>query len=146
MRSVILLVGVVAALVVTVAMFGVDEGEVVGLTTRDAAGATYETQVWIVDDGGTLFLRAGRTEARWLERIRANPAVEIHRGEGVKLYTAVPLDDDATRTRVNELMKAKYGDADRMIARFFDQRHSVPIRLDPREGEVSHVPGPPPHP
>jgi hypothetical protein len=135
MRTILLVTGLLTGLVVMVAVFGVDEGEVVNLTTVDADGALFDTQLWIVDIDGTGWLRAGRPVAHWLARVRAHPAVEVKRGESVGLYTAVPVDDATMRERVNRAMAEKYGTADRMTSRFLDPRRSVPIRLDPRAGD-----------
>jgi hypothetical protein len=140
MRAILLLVGLLVGLVVVVTTFGVDEGEVVNLTTVDANGARFETQVWIVEIDGVSWLRAGRPRAKWLARLRANPAVELERGEEVKLYTAIPVDDPSARDAVNRAMAEKYGDADRMVDRIFDRQHSVPIRLEARAGEPPAAP------
>ena len=44
------------------------------------AGGPHETRVWIVDDGGALWLRAGNPTSRWLLAIQRDPTVEVERG------------------------------------------------------------------
>lgn len=144
MRAILLAAAVLVAVVVVVVSFGVDEGEVVTLTTRDASGARFDTQLWIVEIDGAAWLRAGRPKAQWLGRLRANPKVEVKRGEEAALYTAVPVDEPAARERVNAAMAAKYGRADGLIDRVFDRGRSVPVRLDPREPDPGEpAPGTP---
>jgi hypothetical protein len=138
MKVLLLLAGLTVAAVVFVTAFGIDEGEVVNLSTVDARGAQFETQLWIIEQDGQLYLRAGRPAAHWLARLRAHPEVRIERGGTTHAYRAVPVDDPATREAVNRGMAEKYGQADRLIARIFDHSRSVPIRLEPlRPGEGS---------
>lgn len=83
MRIAIWIIGLLAlALVVVmgVSMLASESGEVVVLTTKDAAGGPHETRVWIVDDGGALWLRAGNPTSRWLLAIQRDPTVEVERG------------------------------------------------------------------
>ena len=57
-------IGVLIALaLVFVLSFAASElgGEVVTLTTLDAEGARHETSLWIVEDDGSLWLRAGNS-------------------------------------------------------------------------------------
>jgi hypothetical protein len=144
MKVLLVLAGLTVALVVFVTAFGIDEGEVVNLVTVDARGAQFETQLWIIEHDGALYLRAGRPAARWLARLRAHPEVKIERGGTTRAYRAVPLDDPATRAAVNRRMAEKYGQADRLIARIFDRSHTVPIRLEPldqgQHSDATHAP------
>lgn len=145
MRIALLATGVLAALVVLLSAFALDEGEVVTLTTTNAAGARFETSVWVVEDGGSLWLRSGRPDAQWLARLRARPEISIARHEERAAYRAVPLDDDGARSRVNAAMAEKYGAADRILARFVPLERSVPIRLDP-SAETPAAAAPTAHP
>jgi len=130
MKILLVLAGLTVALVVFVTAFGIDEGEVVNLSTVDAKGAQFETQLWIIEHDGQLYLRAGRPAARWLARLRAHPEVKIERGGTTASYRAVPVDDPATREAVNRRMAEKYGQADRLITRIFDRSQAVPVRLE----------------
>ncbi|HYB12197.1 MAG TPA: hypothetical protein VEG67_01930 [Myxococcota bacterium] len=131
MKVLLVLAGLTVALVVFVTAFGIDEGEVVNLSTVDSSGAQFETQLWIIEQGGQLYLRAGRPAARWLARLRAHPEVKIERAGTTQRYRAVPLEDPSTREAVNRGMAEKYGQADRLIGRIFDRDQTVPIRLEP---------------
>ncbi len=106
-------------------------GEIVTLHTAGPDGDV-ETRVWIVDDGGHAWLRAGMPDNTWLQRIDANPDVVVERrGEAIR-FRAVPVrDDPAIRDRIHELMREHYTWADRVVGQIRDGTKSVPIRLDP---------------
>jgi hypothetical protein len=109
-----------------------ESGEVVVLETHDAAGA-HATRVWVVDDGGFAWLRTGDAKATWLVRIRSNPEVAVTRGGERRDYRAVPVDDAATRDRINALTLDKYGLAEEILrALMMDPAGATPIRLEPR--------------
>jgi hypothetical protein len=133
MRALLLAVGIAVAAIV-IASNTQDEGEVVTLITRNGSAADYDTQLWIVDWNGQLYLRAGSPRAHWLERLRANPLVTLKRQGETLAFTALPKDDPETRAAVNDHMAAKYGYADRLWGHLGDRRRSVPILLEPRPG------------
>jgi hypothetical protein len=125
----------VFALALGLAAFGLsmvasESGEVVVLHTRDTSGADHETRVWVVDDGGQQWVRAGQPGSSWLVRIRANPSIEMERQGHRAAYTAVP--EVAERDRLNALFAEKYGWADAYIGALFGHGKATPIRLDPR--------------
>lgn len=127
-------------LLVLVALLGIgaleivaaESGEVVVLRTSDAAGATKETRLWIVEDGSHRWLRSGSPQAGWFVLLRQNPDVEIVRGEETLRVRAVP--EVGARERINGLMREKYGWADAYIGALFGRDDAIPIRLDPRQG------------
>jgi hypothetical protein len=125
-------VGAVIAILVVGSM-AVDEGEVVTLTTQDGGGATYDTQLWIVDIDGHQYLRSAAPDAGWLLRLRARPDVVLEREEEKLAYRAVPLDAGETAAAVNRAMAAKYGATDRFYSRLFPRERAVVVRLDPAE-------------
>jgi len=133
MRALLLAVGIAVAVIV-IASNSLDEGEVVTLVTKSDNGLAYDTQLWIVDWSGQLYLRVGSPHAHWLERLRANPQVTLKRGAETLAFTALPKDDSETREAVNDRMAAKYGYADRLWGYLGDRRRSVPILLEPRPG------------
>ena len=107
--------------------------EIVTLTTFEANGSAVETRLWVVEDDGVFWLRAGIPSSGWFLRIEQRPIVEVE-GVGRKgRYRAVPVRAPETRDRIHELMRAKYGFADRWISLVRDARGSVPVRLDPVE-------------
>jgi len=105
-------------------------GEVVTLRTADTVGVMHDTSVWVVDDGGRLWVRAGSPKAGWYERIQVKPEVELVRGGETRRYTAVPVE--GSRERINALMAERYGWADRLIGLVRSRDQAVAIRLDPR--------------
>lgn len=121
----------VVLLWVGAAIYASNSGEVVKLTTIDASGARQETPLWIVEHGGSSWLRAGSANAGWLARIRANPRIEIDRAGVTKAYrgTLVP---EAT-SEINAEMASKYGFSDRLVGLLLpgSRGTSMAVRLDP---------------
>jgi len=105
-------------------------GEVVVLRTHDGA-AERTTHVWIVDDGGFAYLRAGQPTNGWLLRIEANPDVVVERGGQTYHFIPVPMHEPVVPDRIHALMRDKYPLADRLISVIRDPNGSVPVRLDP---------------
>jgi hypothetical protein len=106
-------------------------GEVVTLVTFDTDGAGAETRLWVVDDGGSAWLRAGQPSASWLARIEAVPEVVVKRGASEERYRAVPVRGAEATARINEQMRARYGLWDRWISLIHDDDQCVAVRLDP---------------
>ena len=133
MRLVVRLIGVLLLLGVVFlgAVMSASElgGEVVVLRTYQEDGLARTTSLWIVEDRGQLWLRAGQPGSAWLARLQVNPDVELERGGRVTSYRAVPMP--LQRDRINQLMAEKYGWADRLIDLTRDGSVAVPVRLDP---------------
>ena len=104
-------------------------GEVVVLHTEDDVGLGYQTSLWVIDDRGQIWLRAGQPGADWLERLKARPRVQLERGGVTVDYNARVLETQ--RDRINRLMAEKYGWADQLIGMRRDDSGTMPIRLDP---------------
>lgn len=131
----VLAVVLAAAMALGIGIFGVSElgGEIGTLGTSTPDGDAH-TRIWVVDDSGHAWLRAGSPDNGWLLRIDANPDVTVEREGQVTRYRAVPVRDDPTlRDRIHELMRQKYTWADRIVSLMRDGSQSVPIRLDPVE-------------
>jgi hypothetical protein len=105
-------------------------GENVVLHTHDGA-AERTTHLWVVDDGGFAWLRAGVPSSGWLKRIDANPDVTVERAGQIGHFKAVPVREPVTRDRIHQLMREKYPFADRLISVIRDPNGSVPVRLEP---------------
>jgi hypothetical protein len=129
------LVWVVAAVLALLVVLGValwvasESGEVVVLRTRDAAGATRETRLWVVEHEGASWLRAGNADTGWYRRLLAEPEVVVERGGTARAYRAVPILE--ARDAINEQMQQKYGIADSFLSSFFRRPAKIPVRLDP---------------
>jgi len=131
----ILAVLLAVALALGVGIMGASElgGEIVTLSTSGPDGDS-ETRIWVVDDLGHAWLRAGSPGNGWLQRIDANPDVTVERAGQTTRFRAVPVrDDPGIRDRIHELMRQKYTWADQIVSLMRDGSGSVPIRLDPVE-------------
>ena len=106
-------------------------GEVAVLTTRDAAGKPHSTRVWVVDDGGFTWLRAGQSGSQWLKRLEAEPRVQLERGGSLSNFRATPVRQADARDRLNAQLAAKYGWADSLIGLTHDGGESIAVRLEP---------------
>jgi hypothetical protein len=105
-------------------------GEVIILHTQTANGEK-RTRLWVVDDAGFAWVRAGMSGSSWLARIDQNPIVLIERGGRLLRYRAVPVRQPQIRDRIHALMREKYGLADRLVSVLRDPTQSVPVRLEP---------------
>lgn len=128
MRTLIFLValagaGLAAALVMASEM----GGEVVEVTTSDDRGIEYQTSLWVVEDQGSEWLRAGSRESAWYQRLVAYPDIRMQRNGQLFPYRAIP-EPDAT-SRINALMARDYGWADQVVGLLRDESKSVAIRL-----------------
>jgi hypothetical protein len=104
--------------------------EVVVLRTADAQGIEHETKLWIVEHEGRPWLRGARARLGWLERLRANPRVEIVRDGVATRYRAVIVETPEARREIDAAMEAKYGWLDRWYG-LIGHDAPIPIRLDP---------------
>jgi len=102
--------------------------EVIVLRTQEADGGWIETRLWIVDEGGVSWLHGG--DSRWVRNLKARPIVEVDRAGETHRYRAQAVP--GPHPRLHELLRAKYGIADRWV-RFVgpDNESTTPIRLDP---------------
>lgn len=133
MRFVMRSLGLLATLlflVVALELIASESGEVVIVTTTDASNQQHETRLWVVDEGGKQWVRAGNPQSDWLLQIQQNPAVEVERDGTRAAYSAVP--NPALRDQLNPLFAEKYGWADAYIGMLFGRDDATPIRLDPR--------------
>jgi hypothetical protein len=104
-------------------------GEVVKLTTSGDGGRAFETSLWIVEDHGQLWLRAGQPESAWFLRLQQDPMVRMSRDGKSQQYRAVVVEKQ--RARINRLMAEQYGWADQLIGLVRDSDTTSAIRLDP---------------
>ena len=93
-------------------------------------GDHYQTQLWVIEAEGELYLRAHYPGAKWLRRIRHQPEVELSRGDTRDRFLARPLDDPELRRAVNRAMAAKYGLANRLASSVWSPEKSIPVHLD----------------
>jgi hypothetical protein len=125
----------VAVIVVLAAlqMFASEVGEVVVITTHDAAGAPHRTRVWVVDHDGAQWIRAGSNRSAWFARLEVQPTLELERGTTTGVYRAVVVPE--ATAAVNALMAKKYGWADWYVGTLFSRDHAVVMRLEPQDSD-----------
>ena len=102
--------------------------EVIVLRTEKPDGGWRVTRLWIVDDGGFAWLHGSAT-SDWMLNLKARPIVEIERAGETHRYHATPVP--GPHPRLHELLRAKYGIADRWV-RFVgpDKESTTPVRLE----------------
>ncbi|MFQ5510658.1 MAG: hypothetical protein ACE5EO_02300 [Candidatus Krumholzibacteriia bacterium] len=120
-----------AAALLIVGIFALSElgGEVVTVRSTRADGSVKSTRLWIVDDAGETWLRAGIPTEPWLEHIGDNPTIQLVRAGDTKPFVALAVRTAEARDRVHALMAAKYGTADKIISLIRDSKGSVAVRL-----------------
>lgn len=112
-------------------------GEVVTLTTYDAANTPHETRLWVVDHENAEWLRTGHADKGWFLRIRENPTVKITRKGVASTRRAVPVTAQAVTNAIAAKFSEKYGAADWIVALSGDADLRIPLRLDPVEPKPS---------
>jgi hypothetical protein len=111
----------------------IDAAEEVRIETVAPGGAAHETIIWIMVDGGEVFVRSVNGEkGRWYQEAKANPAVAIH-VDGRRLpATAIPADDPDSIDRVSAALNTKYsgfgGDLESMLQ---PHNFATTLRLEP---------------
>ncbi len=105
--------------------------EVVVLHKWRPGGAEQRTRLWIVDEGPYSWLHHGDPDSPWIRRLETDPIVTIERGGQARQYRATP--DPESHRRVHELLREKYGIADRWV-RFLagdaERCRAIPVRLE----------------
>ena len=115
-----------------VTYFAVEGHDVVVLRTHPAGAPIRRTRIWIAEDGGVPWIEAANPERAFYADLLADPNVAIERATGgVEPYRATPLPDAAAHRKIRELLRRKYGWADRWVGMLVDTSRSVAIRLDP---------------
>ncbi|HSQ01432.1 MAG TPA: hypothetical protein VL049_29780 [Candidatus Dormibacteraeota bacterium] len=104
--------------------------ETVIVRTRDAAGVTYDSKVWVADVDGTPWVRVGRAGRAWGERLRSDPHVELVRAGVTTPRLAVIDTSEPMRARVDAAFAAKYGVVDWWYG-VLVRKDPIPVRLDP---------------
>ncbi len=140
MRAFAIGVGALLAVLLAVYLWSVaasPSDEVVVLVTRDVEGEAHETTVWVIEDGGNLWLRSGSPTNAWLARLRSSPNVELERAAQRRSYHAVPVETPDALDRVNAKMAEKYGASETLVGLYSDRSRSVAIRLDPPSSRTS---------
>lgn len=81
----------------------------VDIETRSSAGDVHRTIIWIVERGGTVYVRSYRgPSGRWYRESLADPDVAIHVDARRVPARAVPATDPASVEACSEGLRAKY--------------------------------------
>lgn len=114
--------------------------EIVTLYKPTGEDSFREARLWIVDGDGSTWLHHGYADSDWIVRLGNDPIVKIRRDGELREYHGHP--DRAADARVHQLLREKYGAADRLV-RFWAGSDSekgvatgatcqaLPVRLDP---------------
>lgn len=132
MRYVMLAFGLLVLGVVGTSLC-LDEGEVVTLITTDADGHRFDTELWITDYAGHLYVRGSPSRA-WVQRLQKQPRVELQGDDRSGSYEARPIRDATVRAAVKAAMEEKYGAVELLAETVFERREPLAIRLDPVDG------------
>ena len=100
--------------------------EVIVLRTQEPDGGWLDTRLWIVDDGDVSWLHGA--DSRWMHNLEARSIVEVMRAGETHRYRAQSVP--GPHPRVHELLREKYGVADRWVRFVGPDDESVrPVRL-----------------
>ncbi len=136
-KGLAVVIGVIAILAAGVYALSEYGGEVVILHTTTDDGKEKATHLWIVDDAGFAWVRAGQPESRWFQRLLARPRVELVRAGETRAYRANVVSTAAAREHINQLIAEKYGIAETIISLIHNEDEVTPIRLEPLDVAAS---------
>jgi hypothetical protein len=78
-------------------------------TRRSDTAPAHRTTIWIVVDGGEVYVRSVRGPAgRWYRELVANPRGAVHADGSVVAVEAQAASDTATNGRVSAALQRKY--------------------------------------
>jgi hypothetical protein len=87
----------------------IEATEEVEIETRRETGSTRRTTIWIVADGGQVYVRSVRGPGgKWYQRLRADPQGAVHVAGTRTPVRAVPVSDASEIERVSEALRRKY--------------------------------------
>jgi hypothetical protein len=105
----------------------------VEIETRRRTGESRRTVVWIVVDGGQVYVRSVRGPGgKWYQRLRQDPNGAIHLAGSGTPVRAVPVGDEAKIERVSAALRRKYARQGSSLARML-RPETLPttLRLEP---------------
>jgi hypothetical protein len=132
-----MLIWVPAALVLAFAAItwvALEAQEVISLRTRQADGGVRVTRVWVAEHDGALWLEAATPERAWYLDLLAQPQFEVERGGRRLCVVASPEPGPEGQRKIRDLLRQRYGWADRWVALLQDTSESIAVRLDPCRG------------
>jgi hypothetical protein len=86
-----------------------DAAEEVEIETRRATGLSRRTTIWIVVDGGEVYVRSVRGPGgKWYQRLRRDQEGALHVAGTRTPVRAVPITDPAEVERASAALRRKY--------------------------------------
>jgi hypothetical protein len=105
----------------------------VEIETRRRSGQSVRTIIWVVADGGRVYVRsvlAGK--GQWFRRLQADPTGVLHLGGHAVPVRAVPVEDPAEVERVSAALRRKYAQQADSLARMLEpETLPTTLRLEP---------------
>ena len=110
----------------------IHDAEEIDIETQPPDGSAHRTTIWIVAEGGDVFVRSVRgSRGRWFQEALANPAVAIH-VDGRRLpATAIPATDPDSMDRVTRAVIEKYVGIEGYDSMQNPEIFSSTLRLEP---------------
>ena len=105
----------------------------VEIGTRRTNGEMVRTIIWVVVEGGRVYVRSVEGEKGWwYRRLRRDPVGELHVGGNAVPVRAVAVEDANEIERVSAALRAKYGRQAGSLARML-RPETLPttLRLEP---------------
>ena len=106
--------------------------EEVRIETLGPDGTVHRTIIWVVVEGGQVFIRSvNGALARWYREARARPKVALHL-DGRRLpFTVVVADDPASIATCSTGLERKYAGDFSLASMLQDDVLGTTLRLDP---------------
>jgi hypothetical protein len=105
----------------------------VEIGTRRTNGELVRTIIWVVVDGGQVYVRSVEGEKGWwYRRLRRDPLGELHVDGSAAPVRAVAVEELAEIERVSAALRAKYGRHAASLARMLlPETLPTTLRLEP---------------
>lgn len=115
----------------------IDAAKEIRVETAMPDGPVHRTIIWVVVEGGEVFVRSWRgSTARWYREAVSNPEVAIHVGKrsGRRLPAiAVPAGDAESIRRTSAALERKYAGDPSTPSMVRAEILETTLRLDPRD-------------
>lgn len=131
LRRALLAAGLALVGFAAVTLTALEGVEVVQLRTTMPDGGVRTTRTWVADADGAVWIEAATPERPFLLDLATSRDAELVRGGHAVPMRATVVPGDAGHRKIRDLLRARYGWADRWIGMLADTSRSVAIRLDP---------------
>lgn len=103
----------------------------VDIETRSPKGTTHSVPIWVVVDGGDVFIRTYRgPTSRWYRELLAGPGALVVNGKKIPVR-AVDASDSASVKRVSEGFRKKYRKGSSLDSMLVAAVLPTTLRLEP---------------